>query len=348
MQSRNPSRIVALAIGLCALALALTGCGGGHAQGMKAVWTLKGESPDDLALYWTQRRMASAKPYEPGLTNAPREGPNAGRLPYVSRVWGFAPTTGEGGRVVGKVFFEERGVAYFCTGTAVFSDNRSVVLTAGHCAADGGTCAKGGDCRPHQNWIFVPSFRQDKSCDEPTGPGAGCPYGRFAAKALFAPDEWLKDGNHRYDYAAVVVEALDGRLLTDVVGDVLTLFYAAPETLVHRNYALFGYPKGAPFKGRLWVCVEKRADRDESRYEWFRGSTRTSSEPGPAELTIGCNMTAGADGGPWLTPGQNRRTAIVSVSSFSPADDRLSGPYFGEVAKRTFELAAATKVDSGE
>jgi hypothetical protein len=311
---------------------------------MKAVWTIKGESPEDLVLYWTARRMASAKPYEPSLTDIARGVLNVARLPYTDRVWGTHPVTPEGGRIVGRVYFEERGVAYFCSGAAVFSENRSVVLTAGHCAADGGTCAKGGDCRPHQNWVFIPSFRQDKSCDEATG--AGCPYGRWAAQALFAPDEWLKDGNHRYDFAAVVVEALDGRLLTDVVGDVVPVFDVAPEKLVHRDYALFGYPKGPPFNGRLWVCIEKRSGRDESRYEWFRGSTRTGSEPGPAELAIGCNMTAGADGGPWLTPGQNGRTAIVSVTSFSRAENELSGPYFGEVAKQIFVLAEATKVEA--
>jgi hypothetical protein len=346
MQPRNPSRIVALAIGLCASVLAVAGCGSGHSQGMKAVWTIKGESPDDLALYWTARRMASAKPYESGLTKAARGGPKAARLPFTNRLWGTTPTTVEGGRVVGKVFFEEGGDAYSCTGTAVFSDNRSVVLTAGGCAAEGGTCRKGGACRPHQNWIFVPSFRQQGSCEEATGDG--CPYGRFAAKTLFAPDEWLRDGNHRYDFAAVVVEALDGRLLTDVAGDVIPVFSAAPERLVIRDYALFGYPKGAPFNGRLWVCVEKRTARDESRYEWFRGSTRTGAEPGPAELTIGCNMTAGTEGGPWLTPQQSGRTAIVSVTSFSPRKNQLSGAYLGEVAKRTFELASATKVESGE
>jgi hypothetical protein len=344
IRSRYMSRIVGLAIGLCALA----GCGGGggHAQGMKlkAVWTIKGESPDDLVLYWTARRMASAKPYEVDLAKAAPRGPNAAGLEYANRAWGGFPTTVEGGRVVGKVYFEEQGVAYFCTGTAVFSENRSVVLTAGHCAADAGTCGKGGDCRPHQNWIFVPSFRQDKSCDEPTG--AGCPYGRWAAQALFAPDEWLRDGNHRYDFAAVVVEALDGRLLTDVVGDVTPVFDTAPQTLVHRRYVLFGYPQGPPFNGRLWVCLDKRAGRDESRYEWFRGSTRTGPEPGPAEVAIGCNMTAGTDGGPWLTEGQDRRTAIVSVTSFSPAQNELSGPYFGEVAKQIFEQAAATKVEA--
>jgi hypothetical protein len=344
LRSWHLSRIVALGICLCAV----TGCGGGggNAPGMKmkAVWTIKGESPDDLALYWTARRIASAKPYEPTLTTTTLGERHAARLPYIDRAWGTHPVTPEGGRVAGKVFFEERGLAYFCTGAAVFSENRSVVLTAGHCAADGGTCAKGGDCRPHQNWVFIPSFRQDKSCDEATG--AGCPYGRWAAQALFAPNEWLKDGNHRYDLAAVVVEALDGRLLTDVVGDVVPVFDVAPEKLVHRDYALFGYPKGPPFNGRLWVCIEKRSGRDESRYEWFRGSTRTGSEPGPAELAIGCNMTAGADGGPWLTPGQNGRTAIVSVTSFSRAENELSGPYFGEVAKQIFVLAEATKVEA--
>jgi hypothetical protein len=338
----SPPRIFRLTAwaALCALGLALAGCGGGHAQGMKAVWTIKAESPDDLALYWTGRRMASAKSYEPTLSSAARGG--RARLPYANHAWGTGPVTIEGGRVAGKVFFEEGGVPYFCTGTAVSSENRSVVLTAGHCAVDGGSCPKAEKCRPHQNWIFVPSFRPDGGCEQATG--AGCPYGRFAAKALFATDEWLRDGNHRYDIAAVVVEAREDLLLTDEAGDVIPLFDAAPASLGHRGYAVFGYPAGAPFNGRLWVCAETRAARDESRADWFRGSTRTGPEPGPAELTVGCNMTAGADGGPWLTPHVNNRTAIIGVSSFSPAKDRISSPYLGAAAKRIYELAAATKV----
>jgi hypothetical protein len=341
------SRFVATAVACGTLAVALAGCGGGgagHAQGMKAVWTVKGKSPDDLALYWTVRRMASAKPYEPNATKVVRQKPTPARLPYDDRAWGAGPTTREGGQVVGKVFFEERGVAYFCTGTAVYSDNRSVVMTSGHCAADGGKCPKARDCRPHQNWIFVPAYKKNASCHKE---GPGCRWGRFVAKVLYAPDEWLQDGNHRYDFAAVAVEPQEQTvLLTNHVGDVVPAFDAQPEMLLHRGYALFGYPQNPPFNGGLRVCLVERARRDESRYEWFRGATHTGSEPGPPELTTGCNMTAGADGGPWLTPLLRiGRTGIVSVSSFSSTGDRLSGTYLGEVAKRTFQLAEATKVE---
>jgi hypothetical protein len=341
------ARIAEAAVTFGALAVALAGCGGGHKQGMKPIWSIKDESPQELVRYWTPERMARAEPYEAGLTNGAGVTGNSAALPYAAHAWGNGPVTKQGARAVGKVFFEERGVAYFCSGTSIAADNASVVVTAGHCAADGGSCAKGGDCRPHENWIFVPSFTADASCAGDTG--AGCPYGRYPAKRLFAPDEWLRDGDHRYDFAAVVVDARNKEFaLGSVAGGIPIFFDVTPKTLAGGGFLVFGYPKGGPFDGRLWVCAAKGAARTESRYEWFRGSTRTGPEAGPAEVTIGCNMAGGADGGPWLTEQKGGTTVLVSVSSFGPAGNRttLSGPYLGEVAKRTYELAADTKVES--
>jgi hypothetical protein len=314
---------------------------------MKPIWTIKGESPEELVRYWTPERMARAEPYEAGLTNNAGAAGKAGALQFAGHAWGNGPVTKQGARAVGKVFFEERGVAYFCSGTAIASENASVVVTAGHCMADGGSCAKGGDCEPHQNWIFVPSFNANASCLGDTG--AGCPYGRYPAKMLFAPDEWLKDGDHRYDFAAVVVDARNKEFaLASVAGGVPIVFDVAPKTLAGSGFSVFGYPKDGPFNGRLWVCVTKGAVRSQSRYEWFRGSTRTGPEAGPAELTTGCDMTGGADGGPWLTEQRDGTTVLATVSSFGPAGNRstLFGPYLGEVAKQIYELAAKTAVES--
>jgi hypothetical protein len=337
------ARIAATAFTFGALAVALTGCGGGHKQGMKPIWTAAGKSPDELVRYWTSERMAGAKPYEPPLNGGAGAGGNAGTLLVKSHAW----DSGSVARSVGKVFFEERGVAHFCSGAGVESANASVVLTAGHCVADGGSCAKGRDCRPHQNWIFVPSFREGASCREDTGPG--CPYGRYAPRVLYAPDEWLRDGNHRYDFAAVVVEPRQKEFaLASNAGGIPVVFGVPPRTLAGRRFQVFGYPAAPPFDGRLWVCAAKGAARTDSRYEWFTGSTRSGREPGPAELATGCDMTGGADGGPWLTQLKDGATVLVSVSSFGPAGNgtTVSGPYLGEVAKRIYDLATSVKVES--
>jgi hypothetical protein len=337
-------RIAAAAVASVGLAVALAGCGGGIAEEMKPVWTVGGDSPDELIRYWTSERMTRAQPYEPVLKDGAGSGRNAPL--FAGHAWGNDPVTKEGARAVGKVFFEERGVPYFCTGTATDSDNASVVVTAGHCATDGGSCAKGADCRPHQNWIFVPSFRADSSCRGDTA--AGCPYGRYAAKALFAPEEWLRDGNHRYDFAAVVVDARDKEFaVASGAGGIPVAFGVPPTSVLRSDVAVFGYPQSAPFNDRLWVCEAKGAARTNSRYEWFRGSTHTGPEAGPAGLTTGCNMTGGADGGPWLTK-QNGTTVLVSLSSFASAGQRttVSGTYLGAVAKQIYGLAADTKVES--
>jgi V8-like Glu-specific endopeptidase len=324
------ARIAATAAVFAALAVVLTACGAGQTERMKPAWTVGG-APEERVRYWTPERMARAVPYRAA---AARSGDRAvSKLRYTSRAWGNGPVTVEGARSVGKVFFDQGGVPYYCTGTAINSENASVVATAGHCAADGGTCAKGSSCRPHENWIFVPAFRQGAACR--TDGEAGCPYGRYAAKALFAPEAWLRDGNNRYDVAAVVVEARDKEFaLASTAGGIPIAFDLPPGTLVQRDYSIFGYPNGAPFNGRLWVCEAKRA-------------ARTGPEGGPAGLTAGCDMTGGADGGPWLTK-RNGRTVVAGVTNSGAAGTRatVSGTYLGDIAKQIFDLALATKVES--
>jgi len=311
------------AAGLCVLAFTAAGCGGGSPEVHTLLphWTISGGSADQLVRYWTQARMAQAKPYRP----ASAESASGTPLRFESRVWGPGPPTRAGARPVGRVFFEEGGVDYYCSGTAVSSDNSSVVLTSAHCVVDGGK----GKHRVHDNWIFVPSFRPAGNCAPDTG--AVCPYGRFAAKQFFVAKQWLRSGDPRYDIAAVAVEPRQkSELLTEFVGEVVGGFDSPLPALPRRSLAIFGYPAGAPFEGRLSFC-------------FAIGARRTSSADS-GELNAGCDMRAGADGGPWFAAASKNRTAVVGVTSVGTGKT-VSSPYLGKVAKQLYDSASAVKVE---
>jgi hypothetical protein len=58
---------------------------------------------------------------------------------------------------------------------------------------------------------------------------------------------------------------------------------------------------------------------------------------------MGCDMTAGASGGPWLArfDAAAGRGTIVSVSSFKYVGDghTMYGPYFGRAARELYRMA---------
>ena len=76
---------------------------------MKAVWTFRADSPTSIARYWTSQQMSRAQPYETSVRKGTRIQRSSQPLHFVSRFWGNAPVTREGGRVVGRIFFEEGG-----------------------------------------------------------------------------------------------------------------------------------------------------------------------------------------------------------------------------------------------
>ena len=79
----------------------------------------------------------------------------------------------------GKVFFrnQQDGRDYVCSGSAVNSASKRLVITAGH-------CVHGGPGETwHANWVFVPGYDH--------GPG---PEATFAAASFRAFDEWITHG----------------------------------------------------------------------------------------------------------------------------------------------------------
>jgi hypothetical protein len=203
-------------------------------------------------------------------------------------------------RLHGRVFLTMDDADFSCSGTAVSSPGRRLVVSAGHCAYDSGWA---------ENWVFVPGYRDGKA-----------PYGRWPATALRAPPQWVNDENISFDVStATVARNRRGRALQDVVGGRGIGFNQ------HRDqvYTSYGYPAQPPFDGEsLWAC--------RSKY----GGDDPSTDP-PRTMRIDCDMNAGASGGGWIARGQ-----LLSVNSYCTGlilicldPTSLYGPYFGDAVR---------------
>jgi V8-like Glu-specific endopeptidase len=210
----------------------------------------------------------------------------------------------------GKVFVDTgRGLSEYCSGTVVASNNKSLVLTAGHCVY-----SEPGEGRRHwlkRKWVFVPGYHNGKA-----------PYGRWVATRLFTTNQWKRSGDFAYDLGAAIVRPIRGRYLDDVVGSQGIWFNLSR----NEGYLSGGYPAGRPFSGRrLWVCRAPYGGIDRS--------------VAPAATGIGCDMTGGSSGGGWLI-GVNRSSPgigwIFGLNSYSleGIDDVMFSPYFGDVAQQ--------------
>ncbi|ACU35959.1 peptidase [Actinosynnema pretiosum subsp. pretiosum] len=262
--------------------------------------------------YWTPDRMRAAAPLDlptvapsdvkdvpaaPPAEVAPQAIPNGG-----------GPWTG-GGAVVttaGRVFFSYQGRTASCSGNAVTSANKSTVITAGHCVKLDGAY--------HTNVVFVPAYDNGAT-----------PYGTWTARATYSTPQWNASEDINYDVGAIVVNQLDGRNLTDVVGGQGIAFNqpkAAP------TYA-FGYPAADPYDGtRLVYC-------SGTTFNAFLSSG----------IGLGCDMTGGASGGPWFH-GFSETTGtgtLISVNSYKIVilPFWMFGPYFGADAQNLYNQAQA-------
>ena len=282
--------------------------------------------------FWTPERMRAATPLDlVGVDGhvdggvAPRKGPAATVAPTTPTaaagkavndigLKAFPNAGGQwsgGGAVVntaGRVFFSYQGRTASCSGNAVTSNNKSTVITAGHCVKLEGAW--------HTNWVFVPGYHDGQS-----------PYGRWSASKTLSTPQWTASEDINYDVGAAVVAPLDGKLLTDVVGG-QGLAFSTGYNL--RMYS-FGFPAAAPYDGEKFIYCSGNTNRD----------FLLSNDHG-----MNCNMTGGASGGPWFTQfNESTGTGLLSsVNSFKYnfLPNRMYGPYFGADAQNLYQTAQAS------
>jgi V8-like Glu-specific endopeptidase len=282
---------------------------------------------DDLDAYWTDQRMANARPAKVVLPGDPvaqesgDSGPStkAGPIPYTR--YELTDTAAFPARVHGKVFFTKpNGVNYVCSGTVVNGTNDSTVFTAGHCVYGGGFWT---------NWVFVPGYRRVNGVGD-------APFGTWSASALLAPSQWTStavtfdppSGNYKYDYGAAVINRnVAGLEIEDVVGARGIAFSQS----TNQRFFSHGYPAASPFDGyRLWVCESNSG-----------GPDLNLSGAGPATMSIGCDMTGGSSGGGWVINDGSGNGFVNSVNSYKYRDELevMFGPYFDSTTQALFNQA---------
>ena len=189
--------------------------------------------------------------------------------PVETALYGVAPY-----KSIGKIFFRQGGSNYVCSGASVVGGSKQVVFTAGHCLHTG-PHDRGRPGIFSENVVFVPAYRNGSA-----------PYGTFAADALWVSSPWANSMDFTYDMGAFNVSRNAARRTLRSVAGKLGFAFSGTRDL---HWNAFGYPAAPPFTGQtLNVCQASHATDD------------LSTGPDPPRMAIGCDMTGGSSGGPWV------------------------------------------------
>lgn len=261
-----------------------------------------------LVVPWFLLLAPKAAPGAPAvhvLSGSPRAGSpplvEPGRAPLANasslRVGNAAA---DGIRTNGKIVgVDAREGPYSCSGTALNTPSRSIVLTAAHCVMLNGNKGK--------RIAFVPAYDHGKR-----------PYGTFHAKSVYLMRQWLRNENPDFDVAALKVRPNRLGFLTDVVG---SRGYVTSRSR-RSAFEIFGYPAAALEGRTLRSCRAHGLGSDSLTYRFA----------GPPTVPASCDMAAGSSGGAWTVDGQY----INGVTSYSyeGRPTQLFSPYFGPAIGR--------------
>jgi V8-like Glu-specific endopeptidase len=222
------------------------------------------------------------------------------------------------------------GSPWICSG-AVATDVRSgvsLVLTAAHCAYDNARLAFA------TNWMFIPEFDAN-----PTYSCSSTKWGCWTASALVVHNGYASAGGFTWDatlhdYAFAVVHA-GGHRGTQLDATVGKLAIAFGGVNAGQTMSAFGYPAGAPYDGRdLTYC-----------------SGPVSGDPNTLGRTwgMGCTMTGGSSGGPWLSgfKASNGTGTLGSVNSYTYSGvAKMHGPKFNSSTQSVYSAANAATTNT--
>lgn len=257
--------------------------------------------------FWTPQRMAEAKPLDyvsdgsgrlrlrPGAPEA-AAGAAASYAPVrTPKVPPFS--------VEGRIFVRLGKLEGFCSGTAINSPTRQLVLTAGHCVNTG---PRPDGPRLAADFLeFVPAYS-----------GGEAPFGAFVARrqTIRALPQWINHGNPDFDLGAFLTHPnSEGVNVADAVGGGATI---ALDQTRRQTFRTFGYPGR---KTHMKGCESPYVGDDTATYPF----------PGPPTMAVRCRWAPGASGGGWLI---GDGSEINGVSSYLLLADksRTFSPYFTE------------------
>ena len=286
-------------------------------------------SPASAAVaYWTPERMRQAVPVaEPKLAAAPRGAAAVRRAPSgpagstaaaaaltrkalsrapAAAAPGLAALTVNASATVGRVFFYNPadGLNHSCSGSALNSASKRLVITAAH-------CVHGGPGASYmQNWVFVPRYNN----------GAR-PFGTFSARTFRTFNAWTGSRSRDHDIAMVTTwnNEFGQTLVNTVGGNGLSWNYSRDIFLT-----ILAYPADPPYTG-TWQQYCQGTTR---RVGFFDG-----------RIEMRCGFTGGSSGGPWLRAYSNTSALgyVNGVMSTLASDGWNRSSYFDDKVKTMFD-----------
>lgn len=260
---------------------------------------------NDVAAFWTADRIKRAIPFdmvfEPGASVAKRvpaakpSGGTGGSVKGASWNNGGLPLTASG-----KVFFAVGANYYQCSGALVKDgkNDRSIVLTAGHCVYDNASQAY------VTNWIFIPSYDVNRVSISGCSTSNGCwPAVQVYAHSGFTSQTGFTTQATLYDWGFAKITAKkngvlpDGGSTSDGSNSFPIEFSSLP---LSSSVSSFGYPAAGKYKGTDLV--------------YSSGPISFDSGTSNQTYSLVSDMTGGCSGGPWLS----------SMSTTSPYSGTLS------------------------
>ncbi|HVX32986.1 MAG TPA: trypsin-like serine protease [Solirubrobacterales bacterium] len=297
-------------------------------------------SPAQALAFWTQARREQAEPLP--IVTLPEPAPEAPAEPaevatseadaaLEPAVDSGARTAALGGTEVtatestvfpnsanGKVYVTFGEAPFECSGSLITGN---VVVTAGHCVIDPET---GIGARLVK---FEPAYHEGHSGFLPTF-GVVSEFSVTKSwRQTAKPGSVANEGN---DVAFL-------KLVTDVESDIEGSLKVAFDQPCNQIYTQYGYPGEAPYNGEiLYSHVAPYVGPD------------TNPNFSPEPMKIASDFTRGASGGPWVV-GSSSSSTVLSVTAYGYANQPgyLYGPYFGEAARRAYELVSGQKVPVG-
>jgi hypothetical protein len=254
--------------------------------------------------FWTPERMRGARPLDlvvdaagEARTRVGEPEPSGAGASFLAVSTPDAPPYSFNGRI----FIRRGQLTGFCSGTAINSPTRQLVLTAGHCLNSGREDGKSSVWSDYLQ--FVPAYS-----------GGVAPFGSFVArrKEIRAPRQWTKHGNPDFDLGAfLTLPNAEGVNVADAVGGGATIV----SNLTRRQtFRTFGYPGQVQ---RMQSCTSPYIGDD----------VLSNPFPGPPTLGIRCHWAPGASGGGWLI-GDGSEINGVSAYLHLNNKSRTFGPYF--------------------
>jgi V8-like Glu-specific endopeptidase len=246
-----------------------------------------------IRAYWTPERMRNTPPLQAWGRSNP--------LALAS----FAPVadaTVAPYSVNGRIFVRQGRSKGYCSGTAINSPTRQLVLTAGHCV-NTGPRGRRGTSAWSRYMEFVPAYADGVA-----------PFGSFVAlrAGVYALKPWVGEGNPNFDMGvAIVGPNTAGVNVADAVGGGATI---AMDLAREQLFQTFGYPGKVR---RLQECDSPATGEDKL----------TRQIPGPPTVRIRCHWQPGASGGGWLI---ENGTLVNGLISYGRNHDVVHtfGPYF--------------------